>query len=175
MYSKNISIIRISIYFIFLTFIIVSCKEKETFKYYKFNFLSIKETNNSETWIETDFLSDGLLAFQLISLRILEEYSDYEPIETTTCNLYIDKNFVVNNDTIKAGENLLNKLDNEMISFSRHIGKYGKKYDWYYLTIKSTNSKQINLQNDYYQFYIEGRTSKGYEFNDSILVKYNNR
>ena len=173
MYSKNNPIVRNVFSFIVLTFMMLSCKEKETFKYYSFDFYPIEEVNNSETWIETDFLSGEKLAFQLNSLRILEEYHDFEPIEISTCNLFMDKSFIVNNDTIKAGENLLNELDNEMISFSQHIGEYGKEYNWYYLTIKSTDSKKINLPSNYYQFCIRGRTVGGYEFNDSILVKYN--
>lgn len=175
MYSKNISIVRIYICFIFLVITTLSCKENETFKYYSYDFYPIEEVNNSGFWKETDFFSGDTLAFQLNSLRILEEYHDFEPINISTCNLIIDKTFIINNDTISTGENLLNELDSEMISFSQHIGEYGKEYNWYYLTIKSTDSKKINLPSDYYQFNIRGKTIGEYEFNDSILVKYNNR
>ncbi len=172
MYSKNISIIRIYICFTFLIFLMISCK-KETFKYYSFNFYPVEEINNSGSWVETDFLSSGFLSFRLNSLRILEEFHDFEEINISTCNFYSDKDFIVNSDTIKSGENLLSKLDQEMIFFERHIGGQGAEYSWYYLIIKSTDSKKINILSDYYQFNIKGYTENGYEINDSLLVKYN--
>ena len=156
-----------------LVFMLVACTETETFQYYSFDFYPVEDMNNSGTWIETDFLSGDTLAFQLNSLRILEEYHDFEPIDISTCNLIMDKAFITNCDTINPGDNLLTELDNAMISFSQHIGEYGKEYSWYYLIISSTELKQIKLPDDFYQFNINGETTGGYTFNDSIFVRYN--
>jgi hypothetical protein len=155
--------------------ILLSCKKKETFKYYSFDFYPVIEIRNSGTWIETDFLSDEKLSFQINSLRILEEYHDFEALNMNDCRFYSDKDFIINSDTIKAGENLLKRIDSEMISFKQHIGEYGKEYSWYYLIIKSTEYNKLNISSDYYQFNLEGTTEHGYIFKDSLMIKYNNR
>jgi hypothetical protein len=151
-----------------------SCKKEETFKYYSFDIFAIVDINNSGTWIETDFLTNEKLSFQLNSLRILEEYHDFEALNMTVCSFYSDKDFIVNSDTIRAGENLLKKLDSDMFSFNQHIGEYGKEYSWYYLLIKSTENRKINMPNAYYQFNFEGKSKNGYEIKDSLIVKYSN-
>jgi hypothetical protein len=152
-----------------------SCGKDETFKYYSFDIYPIKDINNSGTWIETDFLSNEKLSFQINSLRILEEYHDFEALDIPICRFYSDKDLIINSDTVRAGENLLKKINDDMISFKQHIGEYGKEYSWYYLIIKSTAHSKLNISNGYYQFNFEGKTVNGYEINDSLIVKYNNR
>jgi len=161
---------------VFILFsLLFSCKEKETFKYYSFDFYPVKEVNNTGTWIETDFLLDEKLSFQINSLRILEEYHDFEALNINDCRFYSNKDFIINSDTIRAGENLLKSIDGEMISFKQHIGEHGKEYSWYYLIIKSSENIKLNILSDYYQFNIEGTTEQGYTFKDSLMIKYNNR
>jgi hypothetical protein len=113
---------------ILLVFVMVSSCNKETFKYYSFDIYPVKEVNNSGTWIETDFLSDEILSFQLNSLRILEEFHDFEAINISSCNFYADKNLIINTDTIWAGENLLKRLDSDLLFFAQHIGEFGTEY-----------------------------------------------
>lgn len=174
MCCKNKLVMRKVICLIFIALIIASCEEKETFKYYSFDFHPVVEVNNSDTWIETDFISGETLAFQLNSYRILEEFHDFEAIKFSTLELVMDKDFIINSDTIKSGENLLLNLDNDLISFSQRYKK-DVEYNWYYLIIKRTDTKRINLASGYYQFNINGYTEHNYEISDSILIKYNNR
>ena len=162
-----------NIIFVLVMFVTISSCKEETFKYYSFDIYPVKEIN-SGIWIEIDFLANEKLSFQIFSRRILDGYSDFEVLNMTTCNFNSNKDFIINSDTIKAGENLLKKLDNNMISFKQHIGEYGNKYNWYYLIIKSTENSKLNLPSDYYQFNFEGKTENGYEIKDSLIVKYNN-
>lgn len=173
MYRKDHSIIKVSIYLVFISLFFSACEETGTFKYYNFDFYPIKEYKNSGIWSETRFISGDTIAFQLNSFKIMKEFHDFEPIKISTCKLFTNKNFIVNEDTIKPGTNLLNRLNSDMISFSLDNGN--SRYDWYYLIIKSTKSAKLNLSNGYYQFHFIGETKNGFEINDSLLVKCNNK
>jgi hypothetical protein len=84
--------------------------------------------------------------------------------------LYSNKNFIVNSDTIKAGENILNRINGEMISFEQQ----DNALICYYLVIQSTSNNRLNIKSDYYQFNFEGKTNMGFEIKDSLIVKYIN-
>ncbi len=171
MRRKNNSIMkRFALVIMIFGVFFLSCKNEKTFKYYMFDFYPIKEINNSGTWIKTDFLSNEKISFQINSFRILEEYHDFEPLDISICNLYSNKDFIVNSDTIKAGENILNRINGEMISFKQQ----DNALICYYLVIQSTSNNRLNIKSDYYQFNFEGKTNMGFEIKDSLIVKYIN-
>jgi hypothetical protein len=147
-----------------------SCKEEETFKYYSFDIYPVEEIGQTGTFIKTDFLSNEKILFQINSYRVLDEYYDNEPLIFSSCKLYSNKDFIVNSDTIKPGENILSRINSDMISFQQQE----KAMIYYTLLITSIPQYQINIASDYYQFNFEGITEKGFEFKDSLIVKYTN-
>lgn len=161
---------RFPILIILLCTLFASCKKDDTFKYYSFDIFPVNEINQFGTYIRTDFLSDEKLIFQISSLTVSADYYDFEPIIFSSCKLYCNKDFMVNSDTIEPGENILTRINSNMISFKQQ----DKAKMYYNLLIRSIVSNQINIPTDYYQFNFEGVTENGFEFKDSLIVKYTN-
>ncbi|MDX9892454.1 MAG: hypothetical protein RBS29_08170 [Bacteroidales bacterium] len=161
---------RFPILLILLGTLFATCKKDDTFKYYSFDIFPVEEIGHTGTFIKTDFLSNEKLIFQISSLTVSGDYYDFEPIIFSSCKLYCNKDFMVNSDTIKPGENILTGINCNMISFKQQ----DKTKMYYNLLIRSFVNNQITIPTDYYQFNFEGVTKNGFEFKDSLIVKYRN-
>lgn len=149
---------------------LLSCSKDEVPKYYNSKFYAVHQTEYS--WEQGYFFTNQPITTKLESRIDFEDRSIqglFEPLIENSVQVYLDRDLIVDNDTILSGRNLLTSgvaeielqkvpLNNEMIP------------DSYIIWINRQNQFNYSLNKGYYTVYVIAMTQKHNQIQDSTIV-----
>ena len=151
--------------FIFLiSLILFSCESDEP-KYYRSRFYPIND--EASIWHKNAFFTNSP-AFLRLESRFYSEnpafVGYFEPIDIDNAHLYLDRDIILTNDTIRKFTNL---LDTKLAEIKLHNKTADESY---IVIINNNNMVDIKTNNGYYTVFIKATTEKNCHISDSTVI-----
>ncbi len=147
--------------------------EDEEFENYHSEFYAARLAHYGR-WEKDNYFTGDEIAFQIFSSReFTGNVSKVEPLIASSIVLTIDRDIFLNQDTLKAQENIYKKVvdhNPQMVSLQSYEEGQFTRYS--ILKFNPANTSRLILNEGYYTFYIHAKTINNHILQDSAVVYY---
>jgi len=162
---------RVKLLLLLISFFILACEEeKEEPKYFNSKFYPVNKLKYG--WEKDEFFSNHQVSLRLESRIDFEEWyteGRFEPILENTAEIFINRDLIVGNDTIKKKNNLLQKGVAEINLYK--VPRNGDSVpDSYIFWINKKRLQDFSLNKGYFTVNFKAITQNSYLINDSIII-----